>query len=104
MIGPPSGPARSLRVYGPDLRRRCFRVRDERRRAGADEGPARRTVSTILVERVVKSPLPAGAWPNGMAPDSGSGGSRFESWRASQIDNPRSERSPNTGPFLVSGV
>ena len=30
-------------------------------------------------------PTVAGAWLNGRAPDSGSGGSRFESWRASQL-------------------
>ncbi len=35
--------------------------------------------------RAVECASVAGAWLNGRAPDSGSGGSRFESWRASQL-------------------
>ena len=57
----------------------------------------------------VSSRSAAGAWLNGRAPDSGSGGSRFESWRASQLHGgvwcvlvsatPPSTRSQETRPL-----
>ena len=46
----------------------------------------------------------AGAWLNGRAPDSGSGGSRFESWRASQLPQGRTRPralSPVVERFLL---
>lgn len=67
--------------------RRGGRARRDGRR---DVGRGRRAVAPVEPKgrQAVEFRRPsgiAGAWPNGMAPDSGSGGSRFESWRASQL-------------------
>src|SRR5262249_52666466 len=56
--------------------------------------------------RTLRYPLGrTGAWPNGMAPDSGSGGSRFESWRASHLpDQPTNGLRDHPGPFSIHGA
>src|SRR4051794_30905306 len=57
-----------------------------RRRLDLDQaiGPSR-SGSGRSRQGALECATAAGAWLNGRAPDSGSGGSRFESWRASQL-------------------
>ena len=76
-------------LQGRHVRRRREGRLGHRQAAGLRPGPVGSDTSAgatrSFAEAAVECASAAGAWLNGRAPDSGSGGSRFESWRASQL-------------------